>query len=359
MRKAFIVAIAATTKDPVYQCCCAVLLLVVSFGLQLHVAPYERALFNWLEAGTLVTLILTLTVSMMYLRASTLLSVATSALYPETLVATAKADLAASPGMLTETTTSGVLLASNIIMLAILIYFFVYVKLHETAGDKSCWYRFKHFFDSGSEAKPKNVGAKIEKLGGRLNPLSSSEPGKKSTKNILSIGGGDPAVPKRVTQNPLAASKKKEATETTDRAPPRPPPKPDRLALTPTAVKSSRVLVPPSAKAAAAAGGGGAAPASPAAAGGGSGKSKMTFGVASIGATGGGTGDEPVNPDAPIVGSAPSASRNARRPTAVAEAVTRSPRTPAADDASGGGARLFTNPVGRSAVLPPPPPASA
>ncbi|RYG44165.1 hypothetical protein EON67_12080, partial [archaeon] len=139
MRKALIVAIAAMTKDPVYQIGSATVLLVISFGLQLHASPYALPLFNQLEALTLAALIATLAVSLLYLRAASINGGPLSSMISVTSADAKELALQNSPGMLGEGSTTALLLFINGFTVATLAVVFIRLKRQEWKSTSTLW----------------------------------------------------------------------------------------------------------------------------------------------------------------------------------------------------------------------------
>jgi hypothetical protein len=138
IRKAFIVAIAATTKDPIYQMGALQLLLVFNFGMTLHIAPFSRKMFNYLEAMTLLVLIVTQAINLMYLRATTLASALTSSTVSATVLKEQQAVVQASPGLLDEIAAEVVLYLLNGLMVAVLVYTYFRIRRKELASTRTC-----------------------------------------------------------------------------------------------------------------------------------------------------------------------------------------------------------------------------
>lgn len=138
VRKALIVAISAITKDPIYQVVGSTVLLTTCFGMQLYLAPYGGPLFNWLEALSLLSLIVTQAVSLMYLRASTLHeSQINAAITGQTLDAE---DVAAGAGslMLDENAATVILILVNALTLVVLLHYYIKIRRKEMKGRATC-----------------------------------------------------------------------------------------------------------------------------------------------------------------------------------------------------------------------------
>ena len=73
VRKLAIIMAGSLIDDPWYQIICGISILVVSLVLQVKLAPHDRSLFNRLEAAILSVLCLTQLISLVYLRAETVL----------------------------------------------------------------------------------------------------------------------------------------------------------------------------------------------------------------------------------------------------------------------------------------------
>ena len=194
-RKALVVAIGTTTKDAVYQICALELLMLAALGLQLHVAPYARPLFNFLESATLLALILTQAINLLYLRASTARGGVLASFTPQTSRNSQEETLAAAHGMLGETAASVMLLFMNFGIVFMLVFFYVRIRRREMSGRAGCcgflseWLGFRkelphhlileHMERNIRAPKPLSTRTRSGKLGKlrvTSNPLSTPKP---------------------------------------------------------------------------------------------------------------------------------------------------------------------------------------
>jgi len=139
LRKAFVVAVAATTTDPVYQVGALQLLLFTAFCLQMHFAPYDRPLLNYLEAMTLAALILTQAINMMYQRTLSLQEAAASLTSTPAVLAEQTGYLEANPSPLTVGSASALTLVVNVVAMLVLLVTYVRLRRAELMKGTGVW----------------------------------------------------------------------------------------------------------------------------------------------------------------------------------------------------------------------------
>lgn len=133
LRKAFLVLVGVLVKDPWYSAASAMIILCLSFAIQLYLQPYQERVHNVLDASSTFCIILSLGIAMLYLRANAIAALAADPSYTGEKVTVGSI----AGTLLSEKSTTAALFTINIIMLIVLVTHYYRTRKAEGTGRTS------------------------------------------------------------------------------------------------------------------------------------------------------------------------------------------------------------------------------